>query len=189
MRISDWSSDVCSSDLLDIREVRQGIDGCGPHRPEAGERNHDRSQHDEQPVGDRAFDDPGDHCPLACLIALMRALLSSCTKRKLTLSPRLKPRNWAGLLVANVIVISGQPSPATGPWRKVTERAAIFSMVPFALYSLGPCRCACLVSPPEVPAAASSIPRPSSPARLASASSRNWHEVISFSPGRRPPGP
>src|SRR3546814_2614527 len=93
MRISDWSSDVCSSDLLDIREVRQGIDGCGPHRPEAGERNHDRSQHDEQPVGDRAFDDPGDHCPLACLIALMRALLSSCTKRKLTLSPRLKPRN------------------------------------------------------------------------------------------------
>src|SRR3546814_18392229 len=85
MRISDWSSDVCSSDL----------------RPEAGERNHDRSQHDEQPVGDRAFDDPGDHCPLACLIALMRALLSSCTKRKLTLSPRLKPRNWAGLLVAN----------------------------------------------------------------------------------------
>src|SRR3546814_10166866 len=83
MRISDWSSDVCSSDLLDIREVRQGIDGCGPHRPEAGERNHDRSQHDEQPVGDRAFDDPGDHCPLACLIALMRALLSSCTKRKL----------------------------------------------------------------------------------------------------------
>src|SRR3546814_6916291 len=72
MRISDWSSDVCSSDL----------------RPEAGERNHGRSQHDEQPVGDRAFDDPGDHCPLACLIALMRALLSSCTKRKLTLSPR-----------------------------------------------------------------------------------------------------
>src|SRR3546814_6609671 len=96
MRISDWSSDVCSSDLdlifnqtgslarivrtndhLDIREVRQGIDGCGPHRPEAGERNHDRSQHDEQPVGDRAFDDPVDHCPLACLISLMRALLSS----------------------------------------------------------------------------------------------------------------
>src|SRR3546814_14914661 len=102
MRISDWSSDVCSSDL----------------RPEAGERNHDRSQHDEQPVGDRAFDDPGDHCPLACLIALMRALLSSCTQRKLTLSPRLKPRNWAGLLVANVIVIAGQPSPATGQDRQ-----------------------------------------------------------------------
>src|SRR3546814_14861108 len=107
MRISDWSSDVCSSDL----------------RPEAGERNHDRSQHDEQPVGDRAFDDPGDHCPLACLIALMRALLSSCTKRKLTLSPRLKPRNWTGLLVANVIVIAGKPSPATGPWRSEERRA------------------------------------------------------------------
>src|SRR3546814_14299457 len=113
------------------------MEGCGTHAPEAGGRNHDRSQPDEQPVGDRAFDDPGDHCPLACLIALRRALLSSCTKRKLTLSPRLSPRNWAGLLVANVIVIAGQPSPATGPWRQVTERAARFSLVTVALSSLG----------------------------------------------------
>src|SRR3546814_10304379 len=40
MRISDWSSDVCSSDLLRSRiaqfEIARGADGAGQRRPEAG---------------------------------------------------------------------------------------------------------------------------------------------------------
>src|SRR3546814_1918157 len=28
MRISDWSSDVCSSDLRDISHINHGVDGC-----------------------------------------------------------------------------------------------------------------------------------------------------------------
>src|SRR3546814_3607557 len=47
MRISDWSSDVCSSDLPGQREVRQG------HR--AG-----RGEHDAVPLQDR--DDPPARC-------------------------------------------------------------------------------------------------------------------------------
>src|SRR3546814_11533888 len=31
MRISDWSSDVCSSDLLGLKTTDQGVDGLVPH--------------------------------------------------------------------------------------------------------------------------------------------------------------
>src|SRR3546814_10252081 len=47
MRISDWSSDVCSSDLVDLVEQRPGIDDdagaddrhlAGPHDPRGQQR-------------------------------------------------------------------------------------------------------------------------------------------------------
>src|SRR3546814_6863805 len=38
MRISDWSSDVCSSDLLFADRGGKGIDGRGPHRADISAR-------------------------------------------------------------------------------------------------------------------------------------------------------
>src|SRR3546814_3006548 len=36
MRISDWSSDVCSSDLLSLVDVRAGLEGYGDRRRAIG---------------------------------------------------------------------------------------------------------------------------------------------------------
>ncbi len=75
--------------------------------------------------------------------------------------------------------MAGQSSRGTGPCRSVTEPSAIFSIVPIALNVTG-------WSSPSRFGPASSIARTSSPARLASESSRNWPEVTTSSPCERP---
>src|SRR3546814_4112480 len=56
MRISDWSSDVCSSDL-EARSRRRGFDGrtrCGGDRRRRTDRPHRRRQDFRQPYRNRA---------------------------------------------------------------------------------------------------------------------------------------
>src|SRR3546814_7711009 len=62
MRISDWSSDVCSSDLLDVGEVRRGILGLeiAPALMRPARLRHHRNQfglHHDAAVGPLVLED------------------------------------------------------------------------------------------------------------------------------------
>src|SRR3546814_2767540 len=62
MRISDWSSDVCSSDLADDPDHQGGVNGCQQQGP-AGVVNDDAAEFQAQ-AGHG--DDPDDNaCPSA----------------------------------------------------------------------------------------------------------------------------
>src|SRR3546814_3449824 len=57
MRISDWSSDVCSSDLLGAREIRMGADAAVADGKRMAVRQHHKLMRPD-PVG-RQFPDAG----------------------------------------------------------------------------------------------------------------------------------
>src|SRR3546814_4338845 len=65
MRISDWSSDVCSSDLLDVGEVRRGILGLeiAPALMRPARLRHHRNQfglHHDAAVGPLVLEEIGE---------------------------------------------------------------------------------------------------------------------------------
>ncbi len=51
----------CANDDLHVRQVRDGIERCPQHRPQAPCRNHPGHQQHEKAVGDRPADEPGNH--------------------------------------------------------------------------------------------------------------------------------
>src|SRR3546814_8758727 len=65
MRISDWSSDVCSSDFLIVGDVGNGVDWQARKRPASDSRSDERHEQDEPATLDGKCDDAvyHDQCP------------------------------------------------------------------------------------------------------------------------------
>ena len=53
---------VAPADCTTMAEVRQGVDGRGAHRPDAGSDHRQGGQHDEKAIGDGPANEGGDHC-------------------------------------------------------------------------------------------------------------------------------
>src|SRR3546814_5910963 len=93
MRISDWSSDVCSSDLGLVQPQAGAVDRFEPERLDDGRLHHDSGNAEVTPLLARAF-------ALAPRIGLLprsghqrvrRRLAVVATQRKRTLPPRPAP--------------------------------------------------------------------------------------------------
>src|SRR3546814_21176018 len=106
MRISDWSSDVCSSDLLLAAELPTGYGYWRPWRraPETRRQLH-------------------PHC---LWIAVTSPALPVSVRSKSTLSPTLAASVIAGAAL-NAIVIAGHLASGIGPWSSVIVPAVLRS--------------------------------------------------------------
>src|SRR3546814_12441620 len=81
MRISDWSSDVCSSDLLGIGKIGNRVERHLPQRLHATENQQQTRQQYQTPIAKRPFAEARNHAKSAsrmpCLAACSDAAESS----------------------------------------------------------------------------------------------------------------
>src|SRR3546814_19203721 len=92
MRISDWSSDVCSSDFLIVGDVGNGVDWQARKRQASDSRSDERHEQDEPAPLDGKCDDAvyHDQCPCSASPfprSALRVTLLGTASCSLPLSP------------------------------------------------------------------------------------------------------